>query len=321
MGSHTEAARGRLWTATAALATAATVAATVTACGGDAPIERPMSSVVTTTTRIASADIIGLDRDPDAACAAPTHSTAAPARIIVADPDLLDALCALGLQERVVAVAGASPSYLGSKLAAVPQTTGPARPTDLVLGTAGSRAWNTRLGHATVVASPTADWRVSLTAVADAVHLPAQGRAVLTSYDQSVTSTATSIDAAHNTVSLVRFDADSKAYAEGTAPLCAHVLADLGVLRPAAQNTPTPVRLAGDDFSAADGDLIYASYEGTAGQAYGAAVMESKPWLDLRAVSAKRQLLVDDSVWYSAGGPIAAGDVLHDVSESIRSSS
>ena len=39
--------------------------------------------------------------------------------------------------------------------------------------------------------------------------------------------------------------------------------------------------------------------------------MTTKPWKQLRAVVAKRQLLVEDSAWFSAGGPVAAGIVLH----------
>ncbi len=297
-------------------------AAALSACGGgDEPLERTMSSVAETTTRLASADIIGLDRDPNAACAAPNRSTAAPARIVVADPTLLDGLCALGLQDRVVAVAGTAAPYLGTQLGAVPRAAGPARAGDLVLGTADSRAANAQLGNATVVAAPAAGWRASFQAVADAVRLPALGRTILAGYQRSVASTATSIDATHNMISLVRFTADSKALAEGTAPLCAQVLADLGIERPAAQTGRAPVALTGSDFSAADGDLIYVSYQGPQGQAFGMRVMESGPWLSLRAVSAKRQLLVDDGAWYSPGGPVAAGAVLHDVANSIRSSS
>ncbi|MDF0529753.1 ABC transporter substrate-binding protein [Tsukamurella sp. 8F] len=296
------------------------VAAT-SACGGGEPIQQTMSSVATTTTRLASANIVGLDREPDAACAAPTRATGAPARIVVADPALLDGLCALGLQERVVGIAGVAPAYLGSVLAKTPRATGAARNGDVVLGTSGSAGAEATLGHATVLPSPAAGWRASFTALAAAVHMPTEARAVLARYDKDVKTTSVSIDAPHQMVSLVRFTADGAAYAEGTTPLAAQVLADLGVERPAAQRRPEPVRLTGDDFSAADADLVYASYEGDKGQKSGMAIMESAPWLHLRAVVAKRQLLVEDASWYSPGGPVAANAVLHDVQTSIRSSS
>ena len=99
------------------------------------------------------------------------------------------------------------------------------------------------------------------------------------------------------------------------------MLADLKVVRPGTQRAAEAVELSGDDLSAADGDLIYVGYEGDEGREHGMSVMTSKPWKKLRAVVAKRQLLVEDSAWFSAGGPVAAGIVLHDVSNTIKASS
>ncbi|ADG79541.1 Periplasmic binding protein OS=Tsukamurella paurometabola (strain ATCC 8368 / DSM / CCUG 35730/ CIP 100753 / JCM 10117 / KCTC 9821 / NBRC 16120 / NCIMB 702349 / NCTC 13040) OX=521096 GN=Tpau_2943 PE=4 SV=1 [Tsukamurella paurometabola] len=302
------------------VAMAAAAMAAVSACGGQEPIQQPFASIATTTTRLASANIIGLDRKADQACAAPLAGTAAPASIVVADPDLLDGLCALGLQNRVKAVGGAVPSYLGGTLAKVPQL-GDGAQADLVVGTDRSGEANRRAGRAVVVPSPSADWRRSFLALADAVRLPAEARSVLDRYQRDVADATLKIDAIHNVVSLVRFTADKRSLAEGTAPLAAQVLSDLRVARPEPQRKAEPVLMRDGDFSAAEGDLIYVGYQGEQGRDFGMEQMTSKSWKDLRAVTAKRQLLVEDSSWFSAGGPVAAGIVVHDVTNTIKASS
>ena len=106
------------------------------------------SSVITSTTQIAGAGVLGNQRRPDESCAPqpaepdpgpPTrtaHNAAGvqpdtaqvrsdPQRIVVLSGDQLDALCALGLQSRIVAAAlpdGAStqPSYLGTVVHRLP---------------------------------------------------------------------------------------------------------------------------------------------------------------------------------------------------------
>ena len=145
----------------------------VTALGGcgkpggspPAPVNEP--SVITSTTKIAGAGVLGNQRRPDESCAADpapldpvdgdrevrhaagsTVVHADPQRIVVLAGDQLDALCALGLQSRIVGAAlpdGADrqPSYLGTvvnDLPAVGTRSAPdldairaARP-DLILG-------------------------------------------------------------------------------------------------------------------------------------------------------------------------------------------
>lgn len=99
----------------------------LTACGngsGDTA-----SSIVRTTTNIAGADVVGIERDTSKACPLPsnpdqgsgTHAVITPAgtvqvpadakRIVVLDTAALDAACALGLWQHVVgATASANPS-------------------------------------------------------------------------------------------------------------------------------------------------------------------------------------------------------------------
>ncbi|HVQ50903.1 MAG TPA: iron-siderophore ABC transporter substrate-binding protein, partial [Mycobacterium sp.] len=110
----------------------------ISGCGsGGSPAPGAQQSVVTSTTKIASAGVLGNGRRPDESCApdpaavdpgppdrevrhaAGTSTVRAdPQRIVVLSGDQLDALCALGLQSRIVAAAlpdgsDSQPSYLG----------------------------------------------------------------------------------------------------------------------------------------------------------------------------------------------------------------
>src|SRR5881628_862542 len=135
--------------AAAAAVSTAVVATLATGCGGSSnppgppDAASPANSPVTSTTRIAGAGVLGNQRRPDESCApdpAPlddppnrevrhaagsTEVAADPQRIAVLSGDQLDALCALGLQSRIVVAAprdGSStqPSYLGSVIHGVP---------------------------------------------------------------------------------------------------------------------------------------------------------------------------------------------------------
>ena len=134
----------RLLTGPIAAAAAVLTAVVVTALGGcgqsgggqASPADEP--SVVTSTTRIAGAGVLGNQRRPDESCApspAPIdpgegdrevrHAAGStvvrtePQKIVVLSGDQLDALCALGLQSRIAAAAlpdgsQTQPSYLGA---------------------------------------------------------------------------------------------------------------------------------------------------------------------------------------------------------------
>lgn len=159
------------------MATAVT-AAVILACGGcgsDKPAgQTPARSLITPTTQIAGAGVLGNDRRPDDSCARdaaapdpgsskrPVRNAAGvdpdvvqvpadPQRIVVLAGDQLDTLCALGLQSRVVGAAlpdgsSSQPAYLGGAVHGVPgvgsrshpdlKAIGAAHP-DLILGSQG----------------------------------------------------------------------------------------------------------------------------------------------------------------------------------------
>ncbi|HEX5252707.1 MAG TPA: iron-siderophore ABC transporter substrate-binding protein [Mycobacterium sp.] len=134
--------------AVATVVTAAVILA-CSGCGSDKPAgQTPARSLVTPTTQIAGAGVLGNDRRSDASCARdaaaadpgsskrPVHNAAGvdpdvvqvpadPQRIVVLSGDQLDTLCALGLQSRVVGAAlpdgsSSQPAYLGGAVRGVP---------------------------------------------------------------------------------------------------------------------------------------------------------------------------------------------------------
>ncbi|OBF66994.1 Fe3+-citrate ABC transporter substrate-binding protein [Mycobacterium sp. 852002-51971_SCH5477799-a] len=158
-----------------ATAVTAVVILACSGCGSDKPAgQTPGRSLITPTTQIAGAGVLGNDRRSDDSCARdaaaadpgpprrPVHNAAGvdpavvqvpadPQRIVVLSGDQLDTLCALGLQSRMVGAAlpdgsSSQPAYLGGAVHGVPgigsrshpdvKAIAAARP-DLILGSQG----------------------------------------------------------------------------------------------------------------------------------------------------------------------------------------
>ena len=160
----------------AATAVTAAVVVACSGCGSGAPAgQTPARSLVTPTTQIAGAGVLGNDRRPDDSCARDAaaadpsaskrqvHNAAGvdpdvvqvpadPQRIVVLSGDQLDTLCALGLQSRVVGAAlpdgsSSQPAYLGGAVHGVPGVGTRSNPDvkaiaaahpDLILGSQGT---------------------------------------------------------------------------------------------------------------------------------------------------------------------------------------
>lgn len=317
---------------------ATTIGLTVVAlasCSGEEPLTTPDGSPISTvTTRVAEVNIVSADRDYAKTCLAPTAPDPGEAdvdRIVVTDPAVLDALCALGLGPEVVAVAaepGSVPEYLGPQLTSVPAigpTPDAAAVADadagLVLTTAdtadSARAFP---GVRTVTIPADGTWQEQFQAVADAVNRSGSGRTRLAEYTTEATKTGRRMDASHTQVSLVRFGDDSETIA-GMDTFAGQVLGDIGVQRPGPQRVPDSFPLTDENFRDADADLIYVSFEGEEGLAHGEEVLLSDEWLGLGAPVWKRVLAVDDDVWYESSGLAAAWLVLNDVKGSLDGNS
>ncbi len=301
----------------------------LSACGGaDTQSPPGPGSVTTTTTAVGGFDLVTPERTFDRACgtaSTPDPGQADVSRIAVADPSLLDPLCALGIQSKVVAVAadpGGIPTYLGPTVTSLPtigsrpdaQRAAGAR-ADVVLGrsTAQTAPYDAR----SVVVDESASWQDQFQAVADALGRGEEGTRRLDTFAAQAKRAGQRVDASHSQVGLVRFGADSEQIA-GTASFAGSILAAMGVQRPQSQRSPGSVTVTEKNFDDADADLVYVSFTSAKGKDHGVSVLRSDRWLDLGAASGRRVFVVDDSIWYGRRGLAAAPVVLDDVQRSLN---
>jgi iron complex transport system substrate-binding protein len=350
----------------AAVSVAAVVAVTCGGCGSGSGPSASTRSLITPTTQIAGAGVLGNDRRPDDSCARDAaaadpgppkrqaHNAAGvtpdvvqvPAeaqRIVVLSGDQLDALCALGLQSRVVAAAlpdgsPSQPSYLGAALHGVPGVgtrTNPdlrgiaAAHPDLILGstTLTPKLYPQLAAIAPTVftAAPGAAWQDNVRGVGAATARTAAVDGLINGFAQRATQIGEAHDAAHFQVSIVQLTTTAiRVYGANNFP--ASVLTAVGVDRPAAQRFTdkayieigaTDADLAKNpdltDLSAADGDVVYVSCATPAAADRAAGVLDSAPWRRLSANHDNRVYVVNDEIWQTGEGLVAARGIVDDL--------
>lgn len=322
----------------------------------------PSSTVITSTTAIAGAGVLGNQRRPDESCApepARLDSTAErrrvgsgtergdvdvpgdPQRIVALSGDQLDALCALGLQSRVVAAAlpeppagqdATQPSYLGTVIHDLPgvgprsapdrQDIAAAEP-DLILGS--SALTPDFYGELTAIA-PTvftgpggADWQDTVRQVGAATGRAEAAEELLRGFDDDAEQTGLAGDATHFQASVVQLTENS-ARVFGVHNFPGSVLAAVGADRPASQRFADEPFLEIDtedlgsaDFSPVDADIVYVSFASPAAKERAATVFTSDAWRALSATRDNRVLVVNNEIWQTGQGLVAARGILDDV--------
>lgn len=314
----------------------------VNACaqGADQPAAGPAGSLVTSTTKIASAGVLGNQRRPDESCPAePVRLDPAPApdprRIVALAGGDLDALCALGLQSRIVAAAlpdgaRAQPSYLGTVVHDLPAAGTRGEPDvaavaaaepDLILAARAEPALSA-IAPTVLTAGPGARWQDNLRAVAAATGRRTAADELLAEFDAQARQAGVANDAVHFQASVVQFT-DTAMRVWGAENFPASVLAAVGVDRPAAQRfTDKPYLEIGitdgdlarsPDFSVADGDIVYLSFASPAARDRAPQILASDAWRALSANRDNRVFAVNDEVWQTGQGLIAARGIVEDL--------
>ncbi|AQT82936.1 Fe3+-citrate ABC transporter substrate-binding protein [Mycolicibacterium litorale] len=339
----------------------ATVMTITSGCSGSSNTPAPGAaggSLVTSTTKIAGAGVLGNQRRPDESCAPeparldpvpppPVRHAAGetavvpdPQRIVVLAGDELDALCALGLQSRIVAAAlpdgsPAQPSYLGTVIHNVPGAGTRSEPDltaieaakpDLILGSAAltPQAYPALSAIAPTVftEAPGAKWQDNLRTVGAATGRAQATADLLGDFTEQAKQKGAAVDAGHFQASIVQFtDTTMRVYGLDTFP--GSVFADVGVDRPASQRfTDKPYLEIGisnadlhrsPDFSPADGDIVYLSFASPAAKDHAPAVLDSAPWRALSANRDNRVFVVNNEVWQTGQGLVAARGILDDL--------
>jgi iron complex transport system substrate-binding protein len=266
-----------------------------------------------------------------------TDVPAEPQRIVVLSGDQLDMLCALGLQSRIVAAAlpnGASsqPSYLGTvihDLRAAGSRSAPdlaairAASPDLILG---SQALTPELYPSLTAIAPTvftgapgAAWQDNLRLVGAATARADAANGLVDGFNAFASKAGAENDAPHFQASVVQLT-DNTLRVYGTDNFPASVLTDVGVDRPASQRfTGKPYAeisisdLAKADFSAADADIIYLSFASSSAKDKAPKVLLSDAWRKLSANRDNRVFIVNNEVWQTGEGIVAARGIIADL--------
>ena len=339
-----------------AVAVIAAATMLASACSTDGAAPAPQQSVITSVTKIADAGVLGNQRKPDESCApqpAPAHSSARevrnaggpgipehtevsgdPQRIVVLSGDQLDALCALGLQSRVVAAAlpigtDQQPSYLGTVIHNAPAAghrdapdlaaIADAHP-DLILGSQALTA--DKFGDLAAIAPtvftgvPGADWQDTLRTVAAATGRAEAADDLIDRFADAATKTGADDDAAHFQASVIQLTEDT-VRVFGAANFPGTVLAQVGLDRPAAQQfTDKPyveLPMSDGNFSIADADIVYVSFASPAARDKADAFLMTDAWRALSATKDNRVFVVNNEVWQTGQNIVAARGILDDL--------
>jgi iron complex transport system substrate-binding protein len=327
--------------------------------GGSPPSTAGQRSVITSTTKIAGAGVLGNQRRPDESCApdpaaidpgppdrevrhaaGTTTVRADPQRIVVLSGDQLDALCALGLQSRIVAAAlpdgsTTQPSYLGTVVHDIRGAGSRSEPDmqaikaanpDLILGsqalTPDAYPELTAIAPTVFTGPPGAKWEDNLRTVGAATGRLDAANGLIDGFEKDADTTGADNDATHFQASVVQFtDTTMRVY--GVDTFAGSVVAAVGVDRPAAQRfTDKPYLEIGitdtdlensPDFSAADGDIVYISFASPAAKDRAPAVLNSDAWRKLSANRDNRVFAVNNEVWQTGDGIVAARGILADL--------
>jgi iron complex transport system substrate-binding protein len=269
-----------------------------------------------------------------------TDVPADPQRIVVLAADELDTLCALGLQSRIVAAAlpddsSSQPWYLGTvvhNLPAVGSRSAPdivgiraAKP-DLILG---SQALTPEAYPALSAIAPTvftgasgAMWQDNVRLIGAATARADAANALVDGFNAQAAKAGADSDATHYQASIVQFTENTmRIY--GAANFPASVLVDFGLDRPASQRftdkpyveigtTNTDLKVPAD-FSPADGDIVYVSFASPAARDRASQVLNSDPWRKLSANRDNRVFAVNNEVWQTGQGVVAARGIIADL--------
>ena len=352
--------RAGLLAAVAAIGTAVSVTV-ISGCGssGSPTSTGAEQSVITSTTKIAGAGVLGNQRRPDESCAPEPvpidpgpperevrHAAGAtqvrddPQRIVVLSGDQLDGLCALGLQSRIVAAAlpdgsTSQPAYLGTVVHDVPGVGTRSAPDldgiraaapDLILGsealTPEAFGALSEIAPTVFTGPPGPAWQDNLRTVGAATGRLDAANGLIEGFAQAADKTGADNDATHFQASVVQLtDTTMRVY--GVENLPGSVLAEVGVDRPAAQRfTDKPYIEIGitdtdlensPDFRIADGDIVYISFASPAAKDRAPVVLESDAWKQLSATRDNRVYAVNNEVWQTGQGIVAARGILADL--------
>ncbi|WP_372796299.1 ABC transporter substrate-binding protein [Pontiella sp.] len=172
----------------------------------------------------------------------------------------------------------------------------------------------------------TDSWRAAIQGVGEALNLQAEAEAFLADYDRRVAEVRRELgEKAAQSASIVRWNPKGPVYMYADS-FARKVLADIGMAVPAAQTDPGYAHsktMSFEMLSVIDADWIFLGTLNGEGEAQKAldAALENPAFAQLNAVKNDRVIVVDGSMWTSAGGPLAARGIVEEVYQALKSGS
>ncbi len=174
---------------------------------------------------------------------------------------------------------------------------------------------------ATVVTmAPTDDWKLTLRGIGNAVNALPKANKVIAAHESAAKAAGMKLGANKGAeVSIVRWNPDGPSWMENK-QFASGVALEMGLKRPKNQNkdgnahTPS---LSLEKINEIDGDWLFLSTLTSDGEKALKDVQKKPAYKDLGAVEKKHVVTVDGSVWSTRGGPLAADEVMRDISEAL----
>jgi iron complex transport system substrate-binding protein len=168
-------------------------------------------------------------------------------------------------------------------------------------------------------------WKQNVRVHAQALNRQAAADLVATGYSEHVDQAAEALGGrdhlARQRISLLRFVEGEPPRLYATRNFLGVVLADLGFGRPAAQSGPAvsvPLRDTAQ-LGAVDGSVIFYSTYGDPAKAGTTALLASRAWRALKAVTTQQAFVVDDELWFQGIGYTGANLVVSQVQKFLQS--
>jgi iron complex transport system substrate-binding protein len=229
----------------------------------------------------------------------------------------------------------AQPSYLGTVVHDVPAAGTRSAPDlgaiaaakpDLILGsqalTPDAYGALTAIAPTVFSAAPEAIWQANLRMVGAATGRLRAADDLVAAFAERARDAGAANDATHFQASVVQLT-ESTLRVWGVDSFPGSVLAAVGVDRPAAQRftdkpyLEIPISDAdleqSPDLSAADGDIVYMSFASPAARDRAVTLLESAAWRALSANRDNRVFVVNNEVWQTGQGLIAARGIVDDL--------
>ncbi|MEV6173219.1 iron-siderophore ABC transporter substrate-binding protein [Streptomyces sp. NPDC051954] len=172
-----------------------------------------------------------------------------------------------------------------------------------------------KIAPTVVTAGNGINWKRDLLLVGDAVGKGQQAQELVK--DITAQAGEKGADLGDPTVSMVRFTPD-RTRMFGISSFTGSIAVDMGLSRPKSQQfNGISEDIGPESVDVADGDWIFYSVQGDAGETDAASVLAGPLWKSMKAVTAGHAVKVDDDPWYLNAGPTAARLVVRQLAEHI----